>query len=216
MQTPGEEALFWKWCQCGNLSGIMSFEYALKIDVNWANPDHYHRTGLHIATINEHVHVVNYLLGKCNVFPLRQDNMGCSAFFYAFLDRGNTPNAIKILKLFLEHPKINAVISNQVSLLAACWRLQWENVKYLLAGSALVDVHVTRSIFCGNKKLNFTAVDVALSNENIEVVTLMESYSKNPKEVRKKLRKELKWPSPSAEFFALCIFCCDNMLSFHK
>ena len=112
---------------------------------------------------------------------------------------------IEIVKLLLNDPRVDVNKGTKLGwtpFIVACYGGKIEVVKYMFASGRDIDIN-KRDDDDGKKKKpkGQTGLDIAREREHIALVQLIESFQRNPNEIRENLRRELPISNFSIFYF---------------
>lgn len=161
-------------------------------------------TALHAACENDHGKVVAMMLARPDILVNQKDEFGWSAFITA-CSFGSTACVQLMLKDFrveVDDPDRDG----RTPFWRAAQSGSLEVVKVLIASGREL----------GLKRPGYgydEVIQVAKNNNYYEVVSLLETFKKNPKKTRYEVGLEIDClDRPAANIFALVVFLCDGLL----
>jgi ankyrin repeat protein len=177
------------------------------LDVNWK--DQHGWTALHYASYRGHLEGVKLLLVHPHINVNAQTTSGGTPLYIAC-----AYNSISIIKLLLKDPRVDITMATNYGctpLWIASWEGYYDIIELLIAsGRDLGDLNQKGKTW---GRADFTAREIGRRNDRTEVVSLLERFVANPELTRYHLRVKLRlFNELAAEFFALIVFVCDDLL----
>jgi ankyrin repeat protein len=177
------------------------------LDVN--GKDEVGLTALHFASRMNHVEVVKLLLVHPNINVNTQTISGATPVYIAC-----AYGSISIIKLLLKDPRVNITLANSYDctpLWCATYSGFLEVIEWLIAsGRDLGDINLNGTDWDG---IDYTALEIARKHNMTNVASLLGRFVANPDLVRHQVRVKFGLLDElAAEFFALIVFVCDDLL----
>jgi len=208
MAKPVEKE-FWDATACGRDTEVSSLlRDNPDIDVNMKNDNQW--TPLHNASLLGHAKVVKLLLAHPNIEVNSKNEDGKTPLMY-----GCRWNEVYVVKLLLDDPRVLVHLcdcNGRTLLWHASYYNRIEIVELLIVCGKYIGDFIKQK---GRQTNDFwyTALEIARNMKNIEVASLLERFTANPKKTCLEIRVKLGALNKlAAEHFALNIFLCEGLL----
>jgi hypothetical protein len=177
------------------------------LDVNWKDQNDW--TVLQLASYYGHAKVVKLLL----VHPAIDCNVRAPGGFTPLL-LACWNDYVSVVYLLLKNPRVNTTLADHGGHTPLWWASSNGNLEVIelmiASGQDLGDLNQKGSY--GNNE-DYTALEVARKNNNIEIESLLVKFMANPELIRHQVQVKLGLSDAiAAEIFALTIFLCDGLL----